>query len=97
MGYGFINFEHNGQTVQAFVHHEHIEMSGYRNLEEGQEVTADIWEKPDGRYEARYVELQEGSVPVKPKPPKQHRPDPIQTEAENLDEWKQWVEEEDDG
>lgn len=96
MGYGFIDFEHNGQTLQAFIHHTHIEMTGYRGLETGQQVLADIWEKPDGRYEARYVVVQKSEDVVKPKVPKRHKPDPIKTETQDMDEWQRWAEGEDD-
>ena len=36
-GYGFISPDDGGQEV--FVHHKHIEMDGFRRLEEGQRVS----------------------------------------------------------
>lgn len=44
-GYGFIQQE-GGPDV--FVHYSAIDMQGYRNLEEGQEVEFEITEGPKG-------------------------------------------------
>ena len=44
-GFGFIS-QQGGQDV--FVHHSAIEMSGYRTLEEGQQVEFEITEGPKG-------------------------------------------------
>jgi len=44
-GYGFIQQE---DGADVFVHYSAIEMSGYRNLEEGQMVEFEITEGPKG-------------------------------------------------
>jgi cold shock protein len=44
-GYGFIQQE---DGADVFVHYSAIEMSGYRNLEEGQQVEFEITEGPKG-------------------------------------------------
>lgn len=44
-GYGFIQQE---DGADVFVHYSAIEMSGYRNLEEGQAVEFEITEGPKG-------------------------------------------------
>ena len=45
-GYGFITVE--GGTQDVFVHFSAIDMSGYRVLEEGQQVVFDVGSGPKG-------------------------------------------------
>lgn len=45
-GFGFIAQPDGGADV--FVHHSAIEMTGYRNLEEGQNVEFELQEGPKG-------------------------------------------------
>ena len=45
-GYGFIEREDGGKDV--FVHHSEIQMSGFRSLEEGDEVEFDVKEDTRG-------------------------------------------------
>ena len=45
-GFGFIAQPDGGNDV--FVHHTAIEMSGYRTLEEGQQVSFEVQQGPKG-------------------------------------------------
>jgi CspA family cold shock protein len=53
-GYGFITPE-NGNDV--FVHHSAIQGSGYKTLEEGQEVEFEIEQGPKGEQAKNVVKL----------------------------------------
>ncbi|MDD5006165.1 MAG: cold-shock protein [Candidatus Omnitrophica bacterium] len=53
-GYGFITPE-NGKDV--FVHHTAIQGSGYKSLEEGQEVEFEIEKGPKGEQAKNVVKL----------------------------------------
>jgi CspA family cold shock protein len=53
-GYGFITPE-NGNDV--FVHHSAIQGSGFRSLEEGQEVEFEITKGPKGDQATNVVKL----------------------------------------
>ena len=45
-GYGFINMD--GDTRDVFVHYSSIQMTGYRTLKDGQDVSFDLDEGPKG-------------------------------------------------
>jgi len=44
-GYGFISRDN---SADVFVHHTAIQMSGFRTLKEGDDVTYDLLESPKG-------------------------------------------------
>jgi CspA family cold shock protein len=52
-GYGFISPEDGGNDV--FVHQSQIQMTGYRTLEEGQQVEYEVGTGPTGRPQATNV------------------------------------------
>jgi CspA family cold shock protein len=54
LGYGFIK-QDTGEEI--FVHYSMIRGDGYRSLKEGQEVTFDIIQSPEGRMQAGDVEI----------------------------------------
>lgn len=58
-GFGFIQQE-NGPDV--FVHYSSIDMSGYRALEEGQEVNFEITQGPKGLLAAEVRPLTAGAA-----------------------------------
>lgn len=39
LGYGFIEYEDDGNAVPIFVHYSEIQMDGYKKLKRGQEVS----------------------------------------------------------
>lgn len=47
-GYGFIQYEEEGEQKEIFVHFSGIEMEGYKSLSENQSVTFDISEGDRG-------------------------------------------------
>lgn len=59
-GFGFIE---TGDGPDVFVHYSNIDGSGFKNLEEGQEVEFEIEEGPKGPA-ARNVKLEGGMDPV---------------------------------
>jgi CspA family cold shock protein len=54
LGYGFIK-QDSGEEI--FVHYSMIRGDGYRSLKEGQDVTFDIIQSPEGRMQAGDVEV----------------------------------------
>jgi cold shock protein len=54
LGYGFIK-QDTGEEI--FVHYSMIRGDGYRSLKEGQEVTFDVIQSPEGRMQAGDVEV----------------------------------------
>jgi len=51
-GYGFITLDSGGDV---FVHHSVIEGTGFKTLEEGQEVELDVQDGPKGKQAAKVV------------------------------------------
>jgi cold shock protein len=53
-GFGFIEME-GGKDI--FVHHKSIQGSGFKSLEEGEEVEFEIGESPKGQHAENVVRL----------------------------------------
>ncbi len=51
-GYGFITLDSGGDV---FVHHSVIEGTGFKTLEEGQEVEVEVQDGPKGKQAAKVV------------------------------------------
>ena len=51
-GYGFITLDSGGDV---FVHHSAIEGTGFKTLEEGQEVDVEVQEGPKGKQAAKVI------------------------------------------
>ncbi len=51
-GYGFITLDAGGDV---FVHHSAIEGTGFKTLEEGQEVEVEVQDGPKGKQAAKVV------------------------------------------
>ena len=61
-GYGFIVPEGPGKQADIFVHFSGIDMSGFKTLNEGQEVTYELGTSKDGRDLATKVQAVAGLV-----------------------------------
>ena len=66
-GYGFVLAECADEDL--FVHHSSIEMTGYRTLRAGQEVSFDIQQGPKGLHAVNVRPLDDGGVPEGFAPP----------------------------
>lgn len=57
-GYGFIAYEDNGESKEAFVHYSAIRQNGFKSLTENQKVSFTV-ENTDKGIQAKNVEIEE--------------------------------------
>jgi cold shock protein len=48
LGYGFIEYDDDGNMVPIFVHYSEVQMEGYKKLKRGQEVTLTVKDTDKG-------------------------------------------------